>query len=79
MTNATITTPAEREIQVERVFDAPLARVWSAFTEPELLARWWGRGNKLEIVRWRSSAAGTGASSSTDRTATTGSRAATAR
>lgn len=51
MTNATITTPAEREIQVERVFDAPLARVWSAFTEPELLARWWGRGNKLEIVR----------------------------
>lgn len=51
MTNATITTPAEREIQVERVFDAPLARVWSAFTEPELLAQWWGRGNKLEIVR----------------------------
>jgi len=50
MTNATITTPAEREIQVERVFDAPLARVWSAFTEPELLAQWWGRGNKLEIV-----------------------------
>ncbi|GAA5135252.1 SRPBCC family protein [Pseudonocardia adelaidensis] len=51
MTNATITTPAEREIRIERVFDAPIARVWRAFTDPELVAQWWGRGNKLEIVR----------------------------
>ena len=31
---ATVTTPAEREIRIERVFDAPRARVWRAMTEP---------------------------------------------
>jgi uncharacterized protein YndB with AHSA1/START domain len=51
MTEATITTPAEREIRIERVFDAPIARVWRAYTDPELIAQWWGRGNKLEIER----------------------------
>ncbi|MHA6623384.1 SRPBCC family protein [Pseudonocardia sp. DLS-67] len=51
MTGTTITTPAEREIRIERVFDAPIARVWRAYTDPELIAQWWGRGNKLEIER----------------------------
>jgi uncharacterized protein YndB with AHSA1/START domain len=51
MSEATITTPAEREIRIERVFDAPIARVWRAFTDPELVAQWWGRGNKLDIER----------------------------
>lgn len=51
MTGATITTPAEREIHIERVFDAPIARVWKAFTDPELIIQWWGRGNEVEIVR----------------------------
>ena len=51
MTEATITTPTEREIRIERVFDAPIARVWQAFTDPALIAQWWGRGNKLEIER----------------------------
>lgn len=48
---ARMTTPTDREIQVERVFDAPRDRVWRAFTEPEQLAQWWGRGNKLVIER----------------------------
>ena len=48
---AKVTTPAEREIRIERVFDAPRDRVWRAFTEPDLLAQWWGRGNKLVIER----------------------------
>ena len=48
---ATVTTPAEREIRIERVFDAPRDRVWRAFTEPALIAQWWGRGNKLVIER----------------------------
>ncbi|MGH7608114.1 MAG: SRPBCC domain-containing protein, partial [Gemmatimonadales bacterium] len=48
---STITTPTDREIRVERIFDAPRDRVWRAFTEPELLAQWWGRGNKLVIER----------------------------
>jgi len=31
------------EIVVTRVFDAPRERVWRAWTEPEELARWWGK------------------------------------
>ena len=48
----TLTTPTERTIRVERVFDAPRARVWKAYTDPKLLAQWWGRGNKLDVVTW---------------------------
>lgn len=50
-TRETITTPSDREIRIERVFDAPRDRVWSAFTEPELIASWWGRGNRLVVER----------------------------
>ena len=51
MRTATVTTPSDREIHVERVFDAPRERVWQAMTDPKLLAQWWGRGNKLVIER----------------------------
>jgi uncharacterized protein YndB with AHSA1/START domain len=47
-----VTTPADREIRIERIFDAPRDRVWRAFTDPELLAQWWGRGNKLVIEKF---------------------------
>jgi uncharacterized protein YndB with AHSA1/START domain len=47
----TLTTPTDRTIRVEREFDAPRDRVWRAFTEPDLIAQWWGRGNKLVIER----------------------------
>ena len=46
-----VTTPAEREIRTERVFDAPRERVWRAFTDPALVAQWWGRGNTLVVER----------------------------
>ncbi len=49
--HATITTPSDREIRVERVFAAPRDRVWRAMTDPALVAQWWGRGNKLVIER----------------------------
>ena len=49
---AAVTTPTEREIHVERIFNAPRDRVWRAMTEPELLAQWWGRGNKLVIEKY---------------------------
>ncbi len=49
---ATVTTPTDRTIRIERTFDAPRDRVWKAFTTPELLAQWWGRGNKLVIERY---------------------------
>ncbi len=48
---ATVTTPTDRTIRIERVFDAPRDRVWRAFTDPTLLAQWWGRGNKLVVER----------------------------
>ncbi|MFZ2177368.1 MAG: SRPBCC family protein [Rhodococcus sp. (in: high G+C Gram-positive bacteria)] len=51
-TLATVTTPTEREIHIERIFNAPRDRMWAAFTEPELLAQWWGRGNRLDIERY---------------------------
>lgn len=47
----TLTTPTDRTIRVEREFDAPRDRVWRAYTEPALLAQWWGRGNRLVIER----------------------------
>ena len=46
-----ITTPTDREIHIERVFNAPRECVWRAFTNPKLIAQWWGRGNKLVIER----------------------------
>ena len=36
------TTPAERELVISRVFDAPRELVFKAWTEPEHLMRWWG-------------------------------------
>ena len=50
--SAKVTTPSERELHVERVFNATRERVWRAMTEPDLLAQWWGRGHKLEIARF---------------------------
>ena len=49
---ATVTTPTDREIRIERIFDAPRSKVWKAMTDPNLLAQWWGRGNKLVIEKF---------------------------
>jgi len=46
---ASVSTPTDREIRIERVFDAPRERVWRALTDRTLLAQWWGRGNRLVI------------------------------
>ena len=48
---ATVTTPGDREVRIERIFNAPRERVWKAMTEPDLIAQWWGRGNRLVIER----------------------------
>ena len=48
---ATVTTPTDREIHIERIFNAPRDRVWKAMTDPKLVAQWWGRGNKLVIEK----------------------------
>lgn len=49
---ATVTTPSDRDIRVERIFDAPLDRVWAACTDIELLKQWWGRGNEIVVEKW---------------------------
>ena len=33
---------SERELTIERLFDAPRERLWKAWTDPDLMARWWG-------------------------------------
>jgi uncharacterized protein YndB with AHSA1/START domain len=38
--NFTVTTPADREIAMTRVFDAPRTLVFEALTRPELVRRW---------------------------------------
>ena len=48
---STLTTPTDRTIRAERIFNAPRDRVWRAYTDPKLVAQWWGRGNKLVIER----------------------------
>lgn len=32
----------KRDLVVTRVFDAPIALVWKAWTDPEQVMRWWG-------------------------------------
>jgi uncharacterized protein YndB with AHSA1/START domain len=48
---STLTMPSDRDIRIERVFNAPRDLVWRAHTDPELVRQWWGRGNRLDIER----------------------------
>ena len=32
----------DQELIIERIFDAPRALVWEAWTDPEQVQRWWG-------------------------------------
>jgi len=36
------TKPGEHALNITRVFDAPLEKVWRAWTEPEEMKRWYG-------------------------------------
>ncbi|HYJ21325.1 MAG TPA: SRPBCC family protein [Solirubrobacterales bacterium] len=47
---STVTLPGEREIHVERIFDASRDRVFAAYTDPELVSRWWGQRSTTTIV-----------------------------
>jgi uncharacterized protein YndB with AHSA1/START domain len=45
-----VTTPTDNTIVMTRVFDAPRQLVWDAFTQPELLKKWFGpRGWSLSV------------------------------
>ncbi len=43
---ASVTTPSDREIRVQREFDAPRDEVFAVMTDPDLIPEWYG---------WRSS------------------------
>jgi uncharacterized protein YndB with AHSA1/START domain len=36
-------TATAREITLTRIYDAPRQAVWNAWTQPDQLARWWGK------------------------------------
>jgi uncharacterized protein YndB with AHSA1/START domain len=46
---ATVTLPTDEQILITREFDAPRHLVWQAWTEPELIGRWWS-GNRGETT-----------------------------
>jgi uncharacterized protein YndB with AHSA1/START domain len=47
---ARVTVQGEREILIEREFDAPARLVWEAFTQPEHVQRWWtARRGTMEV------------------------------
>jgi uncharacterized protein YndB with AHSA1/START domain len=59
---ATITLPSDREVVIEREFDAPRRLVWEAMTKPEHVRRWYGlRSMRMTVCeidlrpggRWR--------------------------
>ena len=48
----TVTSPADREIVMTRIFDAPRAVVFEAWTEARHVARWWDpSGRPLAIFQ----------------------------
>jgi uncharacterized protein YndB with AHSA1/START domain len=40
--NATADARPEKTVKIVRIFDAPRALVWKAWTDPKQLAQWWG-------------------------------------
>jgi uncharacterized protein YndB with AHSA1/START domain len=46
---ATVTLPTDEQILVTREFDAPAHLVWEAWTNPELVRRWW-HANRGEMT-----------------------------
>ena len=59
---STITTPTDREIHIERVFEAPRDLVFALYTDPERIPEWWGPRGTTAVVdemdvrtggRWR--------------------------
>jgi uncharacterized protein YndB with AHSA1/START domain len=47
---AEVRKQGDREIVVERIFDAPRDLVFRAFTDPELIPQWWGPRDTETIV-----------------------------
>jgi uncharacterized protein YndB with AHSA1/START domain len=55
MSNSTTITaqPGEQVVDIERVLDAPIADVYRAYTQPDLIAQWLGpRGYEMEVGKF---------------------------
>jgi uncharacterized protein YndB with AHSA1/START domain len=49
-TALSVSTPSEREIRLEREFDAPCERVFAVMIDPALISEWWGpRGTTTTV------------------------------
>lgn len=46
--SAVVTLPSDTDILITRQFDAPAAKIFRAYTDPELVPRWWG----FETSKW---------------------------
>ncbi len=49
----TFTKPSNLEFRVERVFDAPIERVWATYTDRTLIPQWWGQGTTVDRLDLR--------------------------
>jgi uncharacterized protein YndB with AHSA1/START domain len=50
-TDTTAIYSVDGDLYFERTFAAPRDRVWRAFTDPEIIPRWWGpHGTTTEVV-----------------------------
>jgi uncharacterized protein YndB with AHSA1/START domain len=47
--SAVVTLPTDEEILITRVFDAPAALLFDAWTTPEIVTRWWA-GDRGEVT-----------------------------
>ena len=47
--SAKVTLPTDNQILITREFDAPKELVWRAYTEPDLVRRWW-HANRGEMT-----------------------------
>jgi uncharacterized protein YndB with AHSA1/START domain len=47
---STLTLPSDTEIELVRSFDAPRELVWRAFTDPQLLRKWYGPAEQQMTV-----------------------------
>lgn len=52
MSNSETVTAADREVRIERTFDAPRERVFRAWTDPDDVAAWYGPA-QFEVPRER--------------------------
>lgn len=47
---ATVTSPNDHEVRIERIFDGPRDVVFAAMTNPDLVPHWWGpRGTTAHV------------------------------